>query len=114
MAIDLDAMDLDTRRRQAFADTVRREHPMGAARIVRRERYAWPGGYALALVLTDGALLCPDCVTKEWRLVSAAHRSRDNAGGWRPLGLEICEAPDQDVICDHCGDLIAEGSDSPE
>jgi hypothetical protein len=100
-------LDRDIRRRQAFRDTVRREHPMGAARIVRRERYAWPGGYALALVLEDGACLCPACTAAEWAQISFSHRHhlRD---GWRPAGLEICEAPEEDVTCDHCGATIAE------
>lgn len=37
-------------------------HPMGAARLVRRDRYAFPGGYPLVLITTDSGTLCPDCV----------------------------------------------------
>jgi len=98
---------------QAFRDTVRREHPMGAARIVRRERYAWPGGYPLALILADGEALCPTCVAAEWTQISTSHRhqSRD---GWRPLGLEICAAPEEDVVCAHCGRTIADGPEVSE
>jgi hypothetical protein len=101
--------DLNVRiaRSQAFRDTVRREHPMGAARIVRRERFAWPGGYPLVLVLTDGGTLCPDCVAREWSLISCAHRHHER-NGWAPIGLDIVEATETDVRCDHCGKLIAE------
>ena len=49
-------------------------------RAMARERYAWPGGYALALVTTDGGILCPDCVRAEY---------------W--------EGPE---LCDHCGASI--------
>lgn len=97
-------------REQAFRATVDRSHPMGAARIVRRERYAWPGGYPLALVLTDGAVLCPACVAAEWAQISRAHRHhlRD---GWAPAGLSIEEAPEHDVTCDHCGVTIAQAAE---
>jgi hypothetical protein len=79
-------------------------HPMGAARIVRREKYAWPGGYPLALVLTDGALLCPACVAAEFSQVSYAHRHRIN-DGWRPAGLAVLyDAQDDGAseTCAHC------------
>ena len=103
----MSAFDLARLRRdQAFRDTVKRAHPMGAARIVRRERYAWPGGYPLVLVLTDGAVLCPACVSSEWASISSAHRhkSRD---GWRPSAIDYVEAPEVDVVCDHCSTVIA-------
>ena len=98
-------------RQQAFRDTVQRSHPMGAARIVRRERFAWPGAYPLALILSDGEVLCPACVASEWAQISNAnrHQLRD---GWRPVGIEICEAPETDVICAHCGHVIAEGTET--
>lgn len=96
---------------QAFRDTVDRNHPMGAARIVRRERFAWPGGYPLVLVLTDGAVLCADCCASEFGLISSAHR-HDERNGWAPAGLDIVEAPEFDVVCDHCGETIAAGVDA--
>lgn len=51
--------------------TINTKHPMGAARFVRRERYAWPGGYELALIMSDGALLCADCVRENFCNISA-------------------------------------------
>jgi hypothetical protein len=74
---------------------------MGAARIVRREMFAWPGGYPLALVLSDGALLCSHCVTEEFSQVSysARHKLHD---GWRPEGLTILEDSTSDETCAHC------------
>ena len=78
-----------------------RNLPMGAARIVRRERYGWPGGYPLALVLSDGALLCPDCVAQEFSQVSysARHKLHD---GWRPEGLTVLEDCESTETCAHC------------
>ena len=92
---------------QAFRDTVNRDHPMGAARIVRREMYAWPGGYPLVLVMDDGAVLCPVCVASEYRQISQAHREK-HGNGWKPMGLMIIEAEEDDVTCAHCDALIYE------
>ena len=95
---------------QAFRDSVNRDHPMGAARIVRRERFAWPGGYSLALLTDDGGILCPDCVAAEFSQISRAHHAglRD---GWRPIGLIIFEAPETDEFCAHCDKQIAVACD---
>jgi hypothetical protein len=75
--------------------------PMAAARIVRRERYAWPGGYALMLATTDGGALCPACVAAEWHQIAEENRWTHGAG-WKPAGI-ICEAEtDGTLYCDHC------------
>jgi hypothetical protein len=85
-------------------------HPMGAARIVRKEAFAWPGAYPLALVMTDGALLCPHCVHAEFHLIADAYRSGDTRSGWAPYALAILDDPEPEVpaLCDHCGNLIGE------
>lgn len=75
--------------------------PMGAARYVRRDRYTWPGGYPLALITTDGGLLCADCVAVNFSNISWAHRNRCS-DGWRPAGMMVVEEPGRDT-CDHCG-----------
>ena len=81
-----------------------RNKPIGAARIVRRERFAWPGGYPLALLMSDGELLCPQCVAQEFGQISysARHKLCD---GWRPEGMVILEdsRPEQPEVCVHCG-----------
>lgn len=101
----LDVHERKIRVRRAFMDTVQRDHPMGAARIVRREMYAWPGGYPLVLVMDDGAVLCPVCVASEYRQISQAHRWGIH-DGWKPAGLMIIEAEEENVICAHCDALI--------
>ena len=46
---------------------------------VRNGPYAWPGGYPLYYVTTDGAALCADCMTKERASIvrSTFENSRD-------------------------------------
>lgn len=89
------------------------KHPMGAARYVRRQRYTFPGGYPLALVTTDGGLLCPDCVAQEFHQVSWEHRNSCN-GGFRPAGL-MCGAETDGVMrCDHCDKIMQAASEESE
>lgn len=104
----LDEHERRIRIQQAFWDLVQRDKPMGSARIVRRERYAWPGGYPLALVTHDGGLLCPDCVASEFHQISEAHHRGDTHSGWRPYRLTILDDPDpaESCDCDHCGRVI--------
>ena len=68
-----------------------------------KEQYAWPGGYPLFVILTDGAL-CTKCAKKELGLIaqSTASRSRD---GWQALGVDI-NWEDSELYCDHCNRLI--------
>ena len=81
--------------------------PMGAARYVRRERYAFPGGYSLALMTTDGGLLCPDCVASEFAQVSWQHRNKCD-GGFRPAEVLSGAETDGAMVCDHCGKVMQE------
>ena len=81
--------------------------PIEAAKLVAREKYAWPGGYPLILVMDDGAALCPDCVRSEFRRIAYSTRNglRD---GWRAAGYQIEECPDEDERCAHCAKVISE------
>lgn len=83
-------------------------HPMGAARFVRRERYAFPGGYPLVLITTDGGTLCPDCVRENFAAVSSSHRKACD-DGWRPAGVMCGAETDSEIVCDHCGKVVQEG-----
>ena len=76
-----------------------------AAKKVAREKYAWPGGYALFCVTSDGACLCPACVRAEWRSVcyETMHRL---SGGWQIAGADHAGNSDETETCDHCGEEI--------
>jgi hypothetical protein len=87
----------------AFWNTVNRDSPMGAARIVRREKYAWPGGYALALVTSDGGILCPSCVATEYHQISESARLNMRQSGWHPAGISCADSWEEPEYCDHCG-----------
>ena len=71
---------------------------------VARYPYAWPGGYARALVMDDGGLVCARCVREEFSLIAHDTRNRWRSGwdaaGWIHTGE--MDAPEQE-FCDHCG-----------
>lgn len=68
---------------------------------LRASPYAWPGGYPLILVCSDGAILCFDCGRSEGLQVIRAIRDRDRSG-WRVIGCQIHEeGPPEE--CAHCG-----------
>ena len=78
------------------------------ARHAARNKYAWPGGYPLAVVMADGECLCTECTRKEWRLIvrntlMTARDWPDNS--WCVAGAEVnWENPD--LYCAHCNDKI--------
>ena len=69
-----------------------------------RSKYAFPGGYPLYLVTTDGGALCIECVRKDWKIIahSTLHHYND---GWELAGADI-NWEDPDLFCDHCGENI--------
>lgn len=78
--------------------------PLQQAKSVAREPYAWPGGYPRFLVTTDGGVLCPTCVRKQFRCIaySAITKQHD---GWAPAAADI-NWEDSFLICDHCNERI--------
>jgi len=81
-----------------------------AAKKVARDKFAWPGGYPLVLVMADGGVLCPECVRAEWRSIVTYTKWGQRYSGWCAEGYSIEESPEEDVICDHCGKVVAESS----
>lgn len=51
-----------------------------------REVYAWPGGYELLAITSDGAVLCMQCCYENFRSIvwSMRHKCDD---GWRVIAL---------------------------
>lgn len=84
---------------------------MDAARHVARDCFAWPGGYEMALVTTDGAALCRFCVQSEYTSIYDSHLTDAN-DGWNPSGIMHSGAVDEMGFCDHCGrDMDAEAGE---
>lgn len=69
-----------------------------------RAKYAWPGGYPMALCMSDGDSLCMGCARKEYKQIAYAnkHNSRD---GWAPCAVFI-NWEDTQCFCAHCNDRI--------
>lgn len=69
-----------------------------------RHPYAWPGGYPLYAITSDGAALHLSCCRKEYRQIaySMRHNLRD---GWKVEAVDV-NYEDGECTCDHCGELI--------
>ena len=65
-----------------------------------RQKYAWPGGYPLALLMSDGECLCMDCARKEWKNVFRSTFNND-LDGWQ-ASCSFINWEDQDAVCAHC------------
>ena len=65
-----------------------------------RELYAWPGGYPVYTVMSDGALLCAKCAKSEFRQIV-----RDTKLGfycWSAAGAEVLWESEAPQYCAHC------------
>ena len=71
---------------------------------VARERFAWPGGYPLMVVMADGECLCSDCARSEFGLIGRATRDADRSG-WLAIGADV-NWEDDSLNCAHCGEQI--------
>lgn len=66
--------------------------------------FAWPGGYPMFYVCSDGGALCPTCANQEIALIDVAIKDglRD---GWRAIDADV-NYEDAGLCCDHCGKPI--------
>ena len=64
-----------------------------------RQPYAWPGGYPVYTILTDGTLLCRTCARENFKLIahSTKTQSRD---GWQAAGADVLWEGEE--FCGHC------------
>ncbi len=69
-----------------------------------RSQYAWPGGYPLYLVTSDGECLCMGCGKKEYRQIVWAIR-HNTSDGWKVEAAAI-NWEDPDLFCAHCDNRI--------
>ena len=72
-----------------------------------RAKYAWPGGYPMALLMSDGEPVCMDCARKEYKLIARSNRDKSlwPDKQWRPECVFI-NWEDQDCYCAHCNKQI--------
>ena len=71
--------------------------------------YAWPGGYPLFYIFTDGGVICPKCLNENIVEIDEANREKgqhfNSHGGWAVEGVD-CNWEDDDLHCDHCHQQI--------
>ena len=68
-----------------------------------RNKYAWPGGYPLYLVMSDGDALSIDAAHENWRGIVMAHLC--GHGCWAVEGVEI-NWDDPQLYCSQSGARI--------
>lgn len=69
---------------------------------IARTGYAWPGGYQLTALMSDGGCLCRDCVRANYReIVTASKFPSYRSDGW---AFEDCfiHWEGDSIYCDHC------------
>jgi hypothetical protein len=71
---------------------------------LRSGPFAWPGGYPLFFVTSDGAALSFDAVRENIRSVIWSIRNGVN-DGWRVVGCDV-NWEDFELFCDHTGNRI--------
>jgi len=71
-----------------------------------RTKYAWPGGYPMALMMLDGECICMDCAKKEYRQIARENRVKQWPDKqWTPVDVFI-NWEDTDLVCAHCNGAI--------
>jgi len=77
----------------------------------RLPAYAWPGGYPIIYIMSDGEVLCPDCANGE----NGAEPTADpeDHSDWRLDGHAIHWEGDPEFCC-HCGAEIESAYGSVE
>lgn len=86
----------------------RTNNMLDQARHAARNKYAWPGGYPLALLMADGECICPDCAKREWKQVARATKAKLSDWPdkqWRVEDVFI-NWEDDDLYCAHCNEKI--------
>ena len=72
---------------------------------LRAGPYAWPGGYPMHFVTSDGAVLSFKAVRQEWRRIVWAHMCNHTRCGWHIAGVDI-NWEDDCLYCEHTNERI--------
>ena len=70
-------------------------------RAVRFGPFAWPGGYDIMFLTSDGGTLCNACVNAERRNIADSIATKCN-DGWRVTAAFSTADCDEMQVCDHC------------
>jgi hypothetical protein len=66
-----------------------------------RQKFAWPGGYQIFLVTSDGGELCCDCARQEYRQI-VWDKMHGASTGWNVEGKFLSCDVEEPIYCDHC------------
>jgi len=72
---------------------------------LRNGKYAWPGGYPVYFIASDGEALSFDSVKENYREVLYAMKHFGDFSGWNVVAC-IINWDDEDLTCAHSGDKI--------
>ena len=72
---------------------------------LRNGQYAWPGGYPLYFIASDGEALSFKAVRENWREIVSAHLRGDKTGGWLIEGVNA-NWEDPHLFCAHTSERI--------
>ena len=78
-----------------------------ALKAAIRQHYAWPGGYELFGICSDGGVLCCDCMQREYYLIAYARKHKID-DQWRVMAIDCAAEYDSLIQCDHCNKVIVE------
>ena len=67
---------------------------------LRSGAYAWPGGYPVYFVMSDGEALSYAAAKANARIIARAIRGDDNTGDWRVIAADI-NWEDPALFCCH-------------
>ena len=91
--------------RDMFSYTFRHINTTAQLRAtLRNGEYAWPGGYPMFLITSDGAALHFNCAKENYRSISDSIRHKLD-DGWRVVACDI-NYEDGDLCCDDCSKHI--------
>jgi hypothetical protein len=74
-------------------------------KAIRNGAYAWPGGYPLYFITSDGAALSFEAAKAERRNILEALRDNDKRCGWHVCAVDV-NWEDGEMVCDHTGKRI--------
>jgi hypothetical protein len=87
--------------------------PANLKHFARSHGFAWPGGYPLALLMSDGEVIDAHATRENYRLIRDAMRSNDKRSDWFPIEVFIhWEGPP--LYCAHSGREIPSAYGEPD
>lgn len=82
-----------------------------ALRAAIRQKFAWPGGYEIYGITSDGSTLCCDCMRQEYRQIAYARKFNVH-DGWNVQVIALDCETDSFTDCAHCSRVIVEGCEN--